>query len=73
MKYFLVIPFLLLIGCSGFKITGRMCDTLQPGENIPAECRAYSEEEAEKASILPTEDATECPGCSEAEKLELRR
>lgn len=73
MKYLLVIPLLLLIGCSGFKITGRMCDTLRPGESIPAECRAYSEEEAEKASMSPQEETIECPGCSEAEKLELRR
>jgi hypothetical protein len=73
MKHLLLIPLLLLIGCSGFKITGRMCDTLQPGESVPAECRAYSEEEAEKASIPPKEEEMECPGCSEAEKLELRR
>lgn len=73
MKYLLVIPLLLLIGCSGFKITGTMCDTLQPGESIPAECRPYSDEEAEKASIPSQEEATECPGCSEAEKLELHR
>lgn len=73
MKYLLLIPLLLLMGCSGFKITGRMCDSLQPGQSISSECRPYSDEEAEKASIPPKEEETECPGCSEVEKLELRR
>lgn len=74
MKYFLSLSFFLLMGCSGFKITGTMCDSLQPGQSVPSECRPYSEEEAEKASIPPKEEeAVECPGCSEAEKLELRR
>jgi hypothetical protein len=73
MKYLFLIPLLLLMGCSGFKITGAMCDSLQPGQSISSECRPYSEEEAEKASIPSKDEETECPGCSEAKKLELRR
>ena len=39
------------IGCSNFTINASMCDRVKvdPLATIPAECRRYSEEEAEKA------------------------
>lgn len=52
--YKLILAFLfssLFIGCSNFTISGTMCDSVRmdPLSTIPAECRRYSEEEAEKA------------------------
>ena len=52
--YKLILAFLfssLFIGCSNFTINGTMCDRVKvdPLATIPAECRKYSEEEAEKA------------------------
>ena len=52
------------IGCSNFQITGVMCDQVRmdPMATIPAECRRYSEDDAQtsfdkKTEILSTEDA----------------
>jgi len=61
-----------LTGCEGFKLTGSMCETLQPGE-VSAECRAYKEEEAAKASEHRVDDSGECLKCKKVEKIEIRR
>lgn len=47
----LLLTLLLFSGCSHFTITGTMCDNLdaQKSGEIPQECRAYNEEEADKA------------------------
>ena len=45
---------LLMMGCEGFRLQGTMCDSMQPGE-VSTECRAYSEEEAAKASESPAQ------------------
>lgn len=72
MKYLvLVIPF-FLIGCEGFKFTGSMCESLQPGA-VSSECRAYNEEEAAKASEHEVDDSGKCLKCNKAEKIEIRR
>lgn len=63
---------LLVLGCEGFKLTGSMCDSLQPGE-VSTECRAYNEEEAQKASEHQVDDSGACLKCQEAEKIEIRR
>lgn len=64
---------LMTLGCEGFKFTGSMCESLQPGQ-VSGECRAYDEEEAQKASVAPAkDDSGECLECNEAEKLEIRQ
>ena len=72
LKCLLVCVSLLLVGCEGFKFTGAMCESMQPGQSL-AECRAYDEEAAEKASTPAKDDSGECLECNEAEKLEIRR
>lgn len=72
LTFSLVFLSLLLMGCEGFKFTGSMCESLQPGE-VSGECRAYDEEEAQKASIPVKDDTGECLKCNEAEKLEIRQ
>lgn len=68
-----LIPFLFCIaGCEGFRLTGTMCESLQPGE-VSTQCVPYSEEEAEKASEPPKDDSGECLKCNKAEEVELRR
>jgi hypothetical protein len=63
---------LLMMGCEGFKFTGSMCESLQPGQ-VSNECRAYDEDEAQKASVPVKDDSGECLKCNEAEKLEIRQ
>jgi hypothetical protein len=63
---------MVLTGCEGFKLTGTMCESLQPGE-VSTECRPYSDEEAAKASEPSKDDSGECLKCNEAEEVELRR
>jgi len=73
LKSFFLISFVfLLTACEGFKFTGSMCESLQPGQ-VSTECRAYDEEEAQKSSEPVEDDAGECLECNEAEKLEIRR
>lgn len=73
MKSVLAIVLVMLVsGCEGFKLTGTMCDSLQPGE-VSTECRAYNEEEAQKASEHQVDDQGKCLKCEEAEKIEIRR
>ncbi len=62
----------LLIACEGFRFTGSMCESLQPGQ-ISTECRAYDEEEALKASEPKKEKSGECLECNETDKLEIHR
>lgn len=47
----LILSILLLSGCSNFKVTGTMCDNIntESGVNVPEECRAYNESDADKA------------------------
>ena len=72
MKYTLLIITFFLIGCEGFKFTGSMCESLQPGA-VSAECRAYNEEEAAKASEHEVDETGACLECDKAEKIEIRR
>ena len=72
LKCLLICFSLLLMGCEGFKFTGSMCESLQPGQ-VSGECRAYDEEEAEKASVPVKDDSGECLKCNEPEKLEIRQ
>ena len=55
-KIILVITF-LFSGCSHFTINGTMCDrvALDPHATMPKECRNYVQEEADKASKIPTQ------------------
>jgi hypothetical protein len=69
---FLISFVLLLTACEGFKFTGSMCESLQPGQ-VSTECRTYDEEEAQKASEPSEDDSGECLKCNEAEKLEIHR
>lgn len=72
LKLSLIFLSLLLMGCEGFKFTGSMCESLQPGQ-VSSECRAYDEEEAQKASAPVKDDSGECLKCNEVEKLEIRQ
>jgi len=49
-KYSIIVA-LALSGCSQFTVTGTICDQVasEPNSVMPAECRVYSEEKAEKA------------------------
>ncbi|MDH4944865.1 hypothetical protein [Sulfurimonas sp. C5] len=53
----LLLGLLFFSGCSYFTVTGTMCDKVntESGE-IPQECRAYNEEEADKAFHKVSED-----------------
>ncbi len=46
-----MIAALMLSGCSNFKVTGTMCDSInrEPGDPVPQECQAYDEKKADKA------------------------
>jgi len=70
--YFIMGFSFIVMGCEGFKLTGSMCETLQPGE-VSAECRAYKEEEAARASEHRVDDSGECLKCKKVEKIEIRR
>ncbi len=72
MKYFILVISLFLIGCEGFKVSGRMCESLQPGK-VSSECRAYDEKEAEEASQDKLDDSGRCLKCSKAEKIEINK
>ncbi len=73
LKLLLMISFAVLsVGCEGFKFTGSMCESLQPGQ-VSSECRAYDEEEARRASEPPKDDSGECLECNKAEKLEVHQ
>lgn len=46
----LVLVALLASGCSQFRVTGTMCDNLDPqSQDYPKECRDYDDEKATKA------------------------
>ncbi len=62
----------LFTACEGFKFTGSMCESLQPGQ-VSTECKAYDDEEAKKASTPKKDDSGECLKCNEAEKLEVHQ
>jgi hypothetical protein len=68
----LVLFSFMSMGCEGFRLTGTMCESLQPGE-VSTQCVPYSEEEAAKASEPIKDDSGECLKCNEAEEVELRR
>jgi len=71
-KCFVLVLFLFFMGCEGFRLTGSMCDSLQPGE-VSTECRAYNDEEATKASEHDVDESGECLKCKKAEKIEIRQ
>ncbi len=55
-KLLILLP-LLFSGCSYFTITGTMCDNIDPqSADMPKECRAYNEKEADKAFHKVSED-----------------
>ncbi len=69
----LLIPLLFcLAGCEGFRLTGTMCESLQPGE-VSTQCVPYSEEEATRASEPISDDSGECLKCNKAKEVELRQ
>ena len=69
----LLLSFMLMFAaCEGFKFTGSMCESLQPGQ-VSSECRAYDDEEAQKASEPVKDDSGECLKCNEAKKLEVHQ
>ncbi len=47
----------VLAGCSGFRFNAQMCDQIRmdPTQALPQECYDYSEEEAAKSSLPPSE------------------
>ncbi len=50
MKYLVVCIGALLVGCSGVKVTGAMCDTINTPKEQPAKsCPIYVKKEADKA------------------------
>jgi len=71
MRYLLFLSIMLFSGCSHFRVNATMCDQVMNDPNainIPAECRDYSEEDAEKASF--PKDKGECIECQKPGKLE---
>ncbi len=73
MKVVLLSVFVLLVtGCEGVKLTGSMCDSLQPGE-VSTQCRTYSEEEAKQATEHKVNEEGACLECQKAEKIEIRQ
>ncbi len=72
MRYVLVSVAFLFMACEGFKFEATMCDSLQQGE-FSTECRAYSEEEAQKATEHKFNDKGECLKCKKAQKIEIRK
>ncbi len=71
MRYLILFSVLLFSGCSHFRVNASMCDQIRRDPNamnIPAECRNYSEEDAEKASF--PKDKGECIECQKPGKLE---
>ncbi|OQX57931.1 MAG: hypothetical protein B5M52_06395 [Helicobacteraceae bacterium 4484_230] len=73
MRYLLVLFSLFFAGCSHFRVNAAMCDRIMSDPNavnIPEECRAYSEEDAEKASVV--EKKGECIECEKPGRLEYR-
>ena len=63
---------LFLSACEGFKLTGSMCESLEPGQ-VPSECKTYNEEEAEKASSPIKNKSGECLECQTSKGLEIRQ
>jgi len=64
MKKYLLLPLLfLMVGCSHFRVTAYNCDNIRLNEpnmnNIPEECRDYSEEDATKSTYPPGEQSIE--------------
>ncbi len=72
MRYVLVGVAFLFMACEGFKFEATMCDSLQPGE-VSIQCRAYSEEEAQKATEHKLYDKGECLKCKKSQKIEIRK
>ena len=58
MKIYLSVPlFLLLTGCSHFSVNTSHCDDIMlndpNSQNVPAECRDYKKEDADKSTYPP--------------------
>ncbi|MBD3797600.1 MAG: hypothetical protein IE887_07655 [Campylobacterales bacterium] len=52
-----ILSLVFFSACSQFKVTGTMCDNIDPqNQNIPQECRDYNEEKADKAFNKVTDD-----------------
>lgn len=65
-----LVSLFLFEGCANITFNAQMCDPKgSDGQNVPASCYAYSEEEAAKASKLPKEEP--CNACSKPKELEL--
>lgn len=63
---------LFLSACEGFKLTGSMCESLEPGQ-VLSECKAYNDEEAKKASLPTKNKSGECLECQSPKDLEIRQ
>ena len=72
MRYLFFLFSFLLLGCEGFKLTGTMCDSLEPGQ-VLRECQPYNDEAAKNASLPPEDKSGECLECNRPEKIEIRR
>ena len=62
-NYLLVASLLLITGCSHFSVNATNCDQIilndPNAQNIPAECRDYKKEDAEKATYPPGQKPAE--------------
>ena len=72
MPYLVIVFSFFLLGCSGFKFNGSMCESLQPGE-VSTSCENYNEEEAAKASLPLYDENGECLRCKKPEKIEIKQ
>jgi len=72
MRYLVLALSFGLMGCEGFRVTGRMCEKLQPAY-VSAQCVEYDDEKAVKASEHKADDKGECLKCKKIEKIEIRR
>jgi len=71
MQYIFISVSFLLLGCTGFRLTGTMCESLQPGEVI-RECQPYDDDAAAKASLPLYDEDGKCLKCDTPEKIEIR-
>ena len=63
---------MFLSACEGYRLTGTMCESLEPGQ-VLSECKAYNEEEAQKASVPTKNKSGECLECKSPKDLEVHQ
>ncbi len=69
---FIVSIGIFLSACEGYRLTGTMCESLEPGQ-VLSECKAYNEEEAQKASVPAKNKSGECLECKSPKDLEVHQ